>query len=134
MKVFFLILLNTVLFYTCSMEKLSTYIYADGSGNVYTIAPKYIEYNPVSPEKSSSGIYSGGEYVKKAITLKDYNRIKESIGKAVSNKAIYIENRMMGSGLITIRENEKQKTVIFKSGCKEQTAIEDILQEIIKKQ
>ncbi|KKL89333.1 hypothetical protein LCGC14_1915730, partial [marine sediment metagenome] len=49
-----------------------TYRYLDGSGNQYYIQDdmrKTIEYMPVKPLSSSSGIYDGGKYVKTEITI-----------------------------------------------------------------
>ncbi len=39
--------------------------YGDGNGNQYIIEQDCIEYNPVKPKFSSSGIYDGGDYVRK---------------------------------------------------------------------
>ncbi|MFW9877172.1 MAG: hypothetical protein ACFFG0_29125 [Candidatus Thorarchaeota archaeon] len=44
--------------------------YLDGNGNEYIINEKskiIIEYIPVKPIFSSSGLYNGGDYVKKEI-------------------------------------------------------------------
>ena len=39
--------------------------YGDGNGNQYFIEQESIEYKPVKPKFSSSGIYDGGDYLKK---------------------------------------------------------------------
>ena len=41
--------------------------YGDGNGNQYIIEQESIEYNPVKPKFSSSGIYDGGDHVKKKL-------------------------------------------------------------------
>lgn len=115
-------------------KKIKIYSYADGSGNVYIISDKgekTLEYKPVKPEFSSSGIYSGGDYVKKKISKSQYNKIILSIYKAVKNKKIHIKERMKTSGLIILGENKSKKTYIIKPHSKEQFKIEKILKEII---
>ncbi len=37
-----------------------TYTYYDGNNNEYVIQPGLLEYKPVQPAESSSGVYSGG--------------------------------------------------------------------------
>ena len=39
--------------------------YGDGNGNQYVIDQDSIEFKPIKPKFSSSGIYDGGEHVKK---------------------------------------------------------------------
>lgn len=111
--------------------------YADGSGNVYNITRDKkgwtLEYKPVQPEFSSSGVYSGGEYVKKKISKSQYKKIISSINKAVENKKIQIKDRIMTSGMITIQENKSTKTYIIKPHSTEQRDIEGILKEIMEK-
>ncbi len=114
--------------------KLTIYSYADGSGNVYNIFPDkkgwVLEYKPVQPGFSSSGIYSGGEYVKKKISKSQYKKILSNIDKAVKNTKIHIKERIMTSGLITIQKNKSTKTYIIKPNSTEQLDIERVLKEI----
>jgi len=49
--------------------------YVDGNGNQYIIEQDGIEYNPVKPKFSSSGVYDGGNHVKKKITQHQYSEI-----------------------------------------------------------
>lgn len=41
--------------------------YGDRNGNQYIIEQNSIEYNPVKPKFSSSGIYDGGDHMKKKL-------------------------------------------------------------------
>ena len=124
--------LSLIWFYGCTVEKKITY--ADGSGNIYEISGSeeiYLEYNPVKPQMSSSGIYDGGDYRKIKISSSDYENIWTSINKALENKAIQIKERVMGSGLIVIQENDNKSSYIIKSGCQEQLEIEELLKEVM---
>ncbi len=109
--------------------------YADGSGNSYVIMEdreKTLEYNPVKPEFSSSGVYDGGIYVKKTITDSQYTQIRSVLRDALQNKLIHIENRVMGSGLITIQESGTTRSCILKPNSLERRAIESLLKIILQ--
>ncbi len=50
--------------------------YGDGNGNQYIIEQDSIEYIPVKPKFSSSGIYDGGDHVKTNSRFKDSRKVK----------------------------------------------------------
>lgn len=109
--------------------------YLDGSGNEYIINYKpeiTIEFIPVKPLQSSSGIYNGGDYIKKEITIPQYNKIISTLMKAIGNKDIYITERVKGSGVIISQKENKKMVYILEPGSKEINIIEKNLQEIIQ--
>ncbi|MHA1930985.1 MAG: hypothetical protein ACW96X_00500 [Promethearchaeota archaeon] len=109
--------------------------YLDGSGNEYIIHSELnftIEYNPVKPLHSSSGIYDGGEHVKKEISKLQYNSIISALEKAIENRDIYINDRVKGSGMIILQKKDKEDVYILEPGSKEIDIIEKILLEIIQ--
>ena len=109
--------------------------YLDGSGNEYVINYKpeiTIEFIPVKPLQSSSGIYNGGDYIKKEITIPQYNKIISTLRKAIENKDIYITDRVKGSGMIISQKENKKNVYILEPGSKEINTIEKNLQEIIQ--
>lgn len=106
--------------------------YGDGNGNQYIIEQESIEYNPVKPKFSSSGIYDGGDHVKKRITKPKYNKIASIIKEAIANKASHIKNRVKMSGVITIQEGNTVKSCIISSNSEELNEIEKLLKDIIK--
>ena len=106
--------------------------YGDGNGNQYIIEQESIEYNPVKPKFSSSGIYDGGDHVKKKITQHQYDKIALIINEAIANKANHIKNRVKMSGVITIREGNAVKSCILNPNSEEMNEIEKILKDIIK--
>ncbi len=108
--------------------------YTDGSGNSYLIREdrgKTLEYNPVKPEFSSSGIYDGGTYVKKAITHFQFAQIRSILSDALKNTVNHIENRVKGSGLITIQEPKNYILCILSPGSLEQREIEKLLKNFL---
>jgi len=106
--------------------------YGDGNGNQYIIEQESIEYNPVKPKLSSSGIYDGGDHIKKRIIQHQYYKIASIIKEAIANKASHIKNRVKMSGTITIREGNTVKSCIIKPNSEELNEIEKILKDIIK--
>jgi len=114
------------------MKKIITY--ADGSGNTYIISGSeeiFLEYNPIKPFMSSSGVYDGGDYKKMKISQLDYDNIMKIINKAIANKSIHIENRVKGSGLIIIQVNDSENSYIIKSASQEQLQIEELFKKIL---
>ena len=106
--------------------------YGDGNGNQYIIERGSVEYNPVKPKFSSSGIYDGGEYVKKKITQQQYNKIASIFKEAIANEASHIKNRVKMSGAITMQEGDAVKSCILNPNSEELNEIEKILKDIIK--
>lgn len=105
--------------------------YLDGNGNKYIITNEFIEYLPIKPPISSSGVYNGGYNTKKEINELDYDILVKNLFKALKNKKIHIKNRIKMSGVIIIKERKKQKTYILKPGSEEILDIETLLKKII---
>ncbi|KOY85783.1 hypothetical protein AD998_06095 [bacterium 336/3] len=83
-----------------NLPKNYSYIYADGSANIWLISDKTIEYKPVTKEMSSSGMYDGGKPFKKEITEAQYKEIQVLLKKGLQNTAIHAESRNKGTGVI----------------------------------
>lgn len=103
--------------------------YADGNGNVYSIEDNWFEYTPVKPINSSSGIYSGGNAVKKKITDAQIQEINDAFAAIFENKKIHIEKRVMGSGMLKC-ENANTITTVIIGNCEEKNALEKMLAEL----
>ena len=106
--------------------------YGDGNGNQYIIEQVSIEYNPVKPKFSSSGIYDGGDHVKKSITQQQYDKLASIFKEAIANEASHIKNRVKMSGTITMQEGNAVKSCILNPNSEELNEIEKILKDIIK--
>jgi len=110
--------------------------YSDGSGNTYRIKSEKtitLEYIPVKPKYSSSGIYNGGDPVIKELNNAQYEQILFTLNKAIHNKECQIENRIKMSGMITKKTNKFKDMVIISPDSRELKLIESVLQELIKK-
>ena len=105
--------------------------FSDGSGNQYTIEQNSMEYNPVKPIYSSSGIYNGGEHVKKTITQNQFEKLLLVFNKAVENKASHAKTRVKGSGLITIQQGDSVKSCIKSPNSEDMKEIERVLNDVI---
>lgn len=67
---------------------MKVYNYCDGNGNQYKISAdliNIIEYFPIKPYQSSSGVYDGGEYNKKRLDNEQFIQI-ESLIKTIFRK------------------------------------------------
>jgi len=106
--------------------------YGDGNGNQYIIEQGSIEYNPIKPKFSSSGIYDGGDYVKKKISQQQYNKITSIFKEAIANEASHIKNRVKLSGAITMQEGKGVKSCILSPNSEELREIEKMLKNTIK--
>ncbi|NVM34485.1 MAG: hypothetical protein HWN81_02745 [Candidatus Lokiarchaeota archaeon] len=107
------------------------YNYLDGNGNQYIIKNKVIEYMPVKPLHSSSGVYNGGHYTKKELSKQQYNQLTSILNEAIKNKKSHIKNRVKMSGLIVIQEENKEKAYILNPGSEEISKIENSLKNIM---
>jgi len=106
--------------------------YGDGNGNQYVVEQDSIEYSPVKPKFSSSGIYDGGDYMKKTITQQQYNKMALLFKKAIANEASHIKNRVKLSGIITMQEGKVVKSCILSPNSEELNEIEKLLKDTIK--
>ena len=105
------------------------YEYADGSGNTFLLSSSTLEYLPVTPERSSSGTYSGGEAKKVSVTESESEQLVAMFEKAISNTSAHQKVREMMTGLI-VKGNTK---VVLKRSSPEKTEIEKVLKEILMK-
>lgn len=109
------------------------FTYADGSGNVYEIGAsqtRTLEYKPVKPEFSSSGIYDGGEAFSLVLSQQEYESLVSVLEKAISAKQHQIADRVMMSGMIIMDQGNKQERFILEPGCAELLAVEEVLATI----
>jgi hypothetical protein len=109
------------------------YVYADGSANRYIITSDTLKYDPVRPEESSTGTYSGGDPKVVSISPEQFESIGQLFDKALANKAVHIEDRIKTSGAISIVKGETRTQIILAPGCAEKEAIESLLKQILAK-
>ncbi|MHA1914737.1 MAG: hypothetical protein ACW986_07345 [Promethearchaeota archaeon] len=114
---------------------IKIYRYIDGNNNEYVIKGDpllSVEYNPVKPRYSSSGIYDGGEPKKKEISNHQYNNMIGILNQTTDKKEIQMNDRVKLSGMIVIQENDKHSTFIIKPHSKEIGIIEENLKSLME--
>jgi hypothetical protein len=116
------------------MTASEDYFILDGNANLYRInsTDLSIEYTPVRPEQSSSGLYSGGEYCKKTITTEQYSILSQKVQGIVHNKKLRIQDRVKGSFSITIKKGKKEERFLIAKGGEEILALESYLKALIQ--
>lgn len=108
------------------------YQYADGSANVYILKPDSLEYVPVKPEESSTGMYSGGEPKKVALAPEEFRAISNLLEGAIKKTEIHIPDRVKTSGTITTFSGNEKRSVMLKPGCKEIAELEAALKKSLQ--
>lgn len=107
------------------------YNFSDGSGNTYTVFPTEIKFEPMTPEMSSSGNYSGGEAKTLLLSNKQYNLIVKTLNQGINNKESHITEREMGSGLITKSTSETKNSYKISGKSEEYQAIDALLKILV---
>jgi hypothetical protein len=96
----------------CKTPMNISYTYSDGSGNQFLISPGSFEYIPVKPENSSSGIYDGGDPLKKKISKKEFKSLSQLLERGISEKDI-LQNREKGTGMIEKKQGTSYASCIL---------------------
>jgi len=107
--------------------KTKTYTYIDGNNNDYVITKDSISYIPITPEKSSSGIYSGGEPKKVKITKEQFSKIEGMMKAIQKDKKSHADKREMGYGTIVIGK----KSIFLSTSNKQKQELEQELKLIV---
>lgn len=134
MRYFFTLIACIMLFSQCKDEKIKmNYTYVDQNNNRYYISQFTIDYRPIKPSESSSGVYDGGE--EKTVTLSELNyaEIVTLAEQILKNK--YHENlkrEMLTAVLYSKDQNDNKRSVILKPSEK-RTQFENLLKEALKK-
>lgn len=108
------------------------YQYADGNANVYILTPDSLEYVPVKPEESSTGMYSGGDSKKVALTPEQFRNMRAMLETAKKKHNIHIPDRIKTSGMITTISGDEKTSFVLKPGCTEMSAIEAELKKLLR--
>ena len=113
------------------MKSAYQYTYSDGSANRFIITPDTLEYDPVTPEESSTGTYSGGDSKTVSISPEQFDSIRHLFDKAISNTAEHIGDRIKTTGAIAVVKGNARTQVILAPGSAEKEAIENLLRKIM---
>ncbi len=91
----------------------------DGSGNVWRLSrdgsalPATVAYEPMTPERSSSGVYSGGEPASGRLTVAQEGHLWQHVARVQGDTAHHITARRMGTVAVEVRlgANDPQTTL-----------------------
>ena len=112
--------------YDETAKNQADYIFFDGSRNKYVITENSLEYIPIKPEESSSGTYSGGEYVKKNLTEDEYKSIDKLLNKAIMDKENQTDEMAKGNPIIKFED----KSYILKMNSELAKQVSGLLKNI----
>jgi hypothetical protein len=118
---------------SCKTQDIIKYVYSDGNNNSYIIRKTELEYKPVTPMESSSGVYSGGNPRTIDLTQSEYDKIVAVLNKAIEDKSMHIDQRIMMSGLISVENQSGKQTYILGARSNSKAEIEAILKELLEK-
>jgi hypothetical protein len=118
---------------SCKTQDCVKYVYADGNNNSYIIKKTKLEYKPVTPMESSSGVYSGGTPKTIDLTQAEYNKIIAVFNKAIEDKSMHIDQRIMMSGLIVVETKGQSKSYILGARSTSKADVEALLKELMEK-
>ncbi len=97
--------------------------FADGSGNRYTItsdaadANAHLVYEPITPEQSSSGTYSGGSPVDRQISAKNTSELWRRVAALQNDSSQHSETRSMGTGTFRTQNAEGEARFLIRMGA-----------------
>ena len=94
--------------------------YSDGAANAYHFRPDgdgaAFTYDPVTPERSSTGMYSGGDPRSGSLQATALADLWQRVRALEANVAVRGENRTKGSRAFTIVEGASSRTFIIERG------------------
>lgn len=105
------------------------YSYADGCANVYYVTKDLVVYDPMKPEFSNTGEYSGGEPGEEAIDANQFAELTAILNNAANATADHLSNRPKGSGRLTFKTTGE--VYVFGMRTESKKAIENKLLELM---
>ena len=110
---------------------MASYEYIDGNGNVYAISSTTIVYDPVTPEESSTGTYSGGEPYFASLEPKQFTDLEQTFQKAMADTNGQTTQRTMGTGTLMVLP--AKITYIFGMNSAQKKSIEDAIKLVTQR-
>lgn len=95
--------------------------YSDGSANGYHFwrdpDGARFEYNPVTPERSSTGTYSGGKPRAGPLAAETVESLWQHVRALEGATALYVEDRGKGTGMFRITDDAGTRDFIVRRGA-----------------
>lgn len=107
------------------------YEYADGNANRFIVLAASLEYIPVKPEESSSGVYDGGDAITVSITSDQFAMLQKLFDEAISNTEIHTEQRAKLTGVIIRKTSKRTDRVTIAAGSVELAALGTALRTLL---
>lgn len=125
---------------SCSSKNLvqweeQSYSYADGNANKFVLFAEgkwVLEYHPVEPMNSSSGLYSGGKFERIVVSPHMAKELVTLFEKCAKDMNSEIATRVKGSGLVVIQGNA-EKRIILAPNASSKMDLENRLREFFTK-
>ena len=86
-----------------------TYSLLDRANNKYSFSQEKADYDPMTPEESSSGTYSGGTKKSCSLTLESFTSLRDLFYVVTEDKSKHTDQRRMMTYSITY-QTEKERT------------------------
>lgn len=134
MRINFILLACIILFSQCKEEETKmNYTYVDQNNNRYYISQLSIDYHPIKPSESSSGVYDGGEEKKVSVSEENYIALVSIAEQFLSNKNHENINREKSTSILYSKDQNDNKRSIVLKPSEERTQFEYLLKEALKK-
>jgi hypothetical protein len=115
---------HTLSIYASGMLPPTTFdemTYRDGNANTYRFHAAgdgaRFEYDPITPERSSTGMYSGGDPRSGLLGADQLASLWEHVTALASNPAIQVADRGKGTGLFVIKATNRERSFIIVRGA-----------------
>jgi hypothetical protein len=126
-------LLCTLLIWTGCMSSQPEYRYSDGSGNTYVVTTSLLRYDPITPERSSSGTYSGGEPAEVKLGLDGYKKLAALFEEAIGDRSVQQTDREMMTGLVVRMGGAGEAKIVLRRDVPIKSQLEKKLKELLGK-
>ena len=87
-------------------------IYSDGAGNKYEIRDGRLSYDPVTPERSSTGTYSGGDPRTAQLDEAQGAELRERVRVLEGETALHGPDRNKGTGAFHVEDEDGKRSFI----------------------
>lgn len=108
------------------------FVYHDGNGNKYTLNRNILEYFPIKPAQSSSGIYDGGNAFKKTLNAAQQKKLFNLFYKLVTDKPCHSTQNIKPNCSIILLEEEGNEEFIIKANNKTNKLVLIFLKQLNK--
>ncbi len=103
------------------------FTYTDGSGNGFSISRGKLDYSPVKPQFSSSGIYDGGDPSSIELSTEDEEKLTSLALRAFESISGHSERREMGCGTLRL----EGESIFLKRNARSKEELEQALKSFL---